>query len=284
MSNEGNGGEGQGAGAGAPPAGAAGAAPNLATIIPETYRDKDWVKQNAKDPESFFKFVDNLNTTVGKKGVIVPGEKATPEEVKAFHSALGVPGKPEEYEFVDIEELKGSKRIPETDAAVKKIMHEAGIPKEAAKKLQAGFEKLMFQSHKKMLDENKVIDDAFDASTAKLFGDKKDVAIANAKKLITENTPPEIIPMIDKLDNNSLIILTAALDGITKKYIKEDGFSGGAGSGSSGSETYEGLSSQQRELMKNKAFSDYSHPDHEKLMAQNKVLMDKMRAVYKKLT
>jgi hypothetical protein len=272
-----NGGNGQG-GAGAP---ADTGAPNLATIIPETYRDKDWVKQNAKDPESFFKFVDNLNTTVGKKGIIIPGEKATPEETKAYYSALGVPSSPDGYEFVDIEELKGSKRIPETDAAVKKIMHEAGIPKEAAKKLQAGFEKLMFQSHKKMLDENKVLDEAFDASTSKLFGDKKDVAIANAKKLISENTPPEIIPLIDKLDNNSLLILTAALDGITKKYIKEDGFSGGAGSGDSGTNTYESLSAQQRELMKNKAFTDYNSPDHEKLMLQNKVLMDKMRAIRK---
>ncbi len=278
MATGANGGGGQGGG-GTGPAGAG--AQGLSTLIPESYRDKDWVKQNTKDPESFFKFVDNLNTTVGKKGVIIPGEKATPEEMKAFHSALGVPAKPEEYEFIEIEELKGSKRIPETDAAVKKIMHEAGIPKEAAKKLQAGFEKLMFQSHKKMLDENKALDDAFDAATAKMFGDKKEVALANAKKLITENTSAEIIPMVDKLDNNALLVLTAVLEGITKKYIKEDGFSGGGAGGGGGSDTYESLSAQQRELMKNKAFTDYNHPDHEKLMKQNKVLMDKMRAIKK---
>ena len=278
MATGANGGGGQGGG-GTGPAGAG--AQGLSSIIPESYRDKDWVKQNTKDPESFFKFVDNLNTTIGKKGVIVPGEKATPEELKAFHSALGVPTKPEEYEFIEIEELKGAKRIPETDAAVKKIMHEAGIPKEAAKKLQAGFEKLMFQSHKKMLDENKVLDDAFDAATAKMFGDKKETALANAKKLITENTSPEIIPMVDKLDNNALLVLTAVLDGVTKKYIKEDGFSGGGAGGGGGSETYESLSAQQRELMKNKAFTDYGHPDHEKLMKQNKVIMDKMRAIKK---
>jgi hypothetical protein len=271
-----NGGAG-GSGGGTGPAGA----PSLSSVIPESYREKDWVKQNTKDPESFFKFVDNLNTTVGKKGVIVPGEKATPEEIKAYHTALGVPGNPDGYEFVEIEELKGSKRIPETDAAVKKIMHEAGIPKESAKKLQAGFEKLMFQSHKKMLDENKVLDDAFDAATTKLFGDKKDVAIANAKKLISENTPPEIIPIIDKLDNNSLIILAATLDGIVKKYIKEDGFSGGAGTGGAGTNTYESLSAQQRELMKNPAFTNYNHADHEKVMAQNKAIMDKMRNIKK---
>jgi hypothetical protein len=270
-----------GGGGGTGPAGAGAGAPSLSSVIPESYREKDWVKQNTKDPESFFKFVDNLNTTIGKKGVIVPGEKATPEEMRAFHSALGVPAKPEEYEFVDIEELKGSKRIPETDAAVKKIMHEAGIPKESAKKLQAGFEKFMFQAHKKMLDENKVLDEAFDAATTKLFGDKKEVAIANAKKLISENTPPEIIPIIDKLDNNSLLILTATLEGITKKYIKEDGFSGGPGAGGSGAETYEGLSAQQRELMKNPAFTNYNHADHEKVMAQNKVIMDRMRAIKK---
>lgn len=268
-------------GGGTGPAGGGGNPPALSTVIPESYRDKDWVKQNTKDPETFFKWVDNLNTTVGKKGVLIPGDKATPEEITNFRTALGVPAKPEEYEFVDIDELKDSKRIPETDLAVKKLMHEAGIPKEAAKKLQSGFEKMMYAEHQKIVTANKAVDEAFDKATLKLFGDKKELVLTNAKKLIQENTPPEILPMVDKLDNDTLLVLAATLNGIVNKYIKEDGFRGGTGGAGTGGETYEALSAQQRELMKNPAFSDFRHADHQKIMDQNTALMNKMRAIKK---
>jgi len=273
-------GQGAGGGGGTGPAGG-GAPAEISSIIPETYKGRDWVQQNAKDPETFFKWVDNLNTTVGKKGVIIPGEKAAPEEVNAFRAALGVPAKPEEYEFVDIDELKGAKRIPETDAAVKKLMHDVGIPKEAAKKLQMGFEKMMYGEHLKVLEANKALDAQFDAVTAKLFGERKDLAIANAKKLLQENNTPEVLAMVDKLDNNALTVITAALNGIVNKYIKEDAFRGGAGGGGTDEASYEALSAQQRELMKNPAFSDFRHADHQKIMDQNTAIMAKMRALKK---
>jgi len=283
MATAANGGGGSGSGGGTGPAGAgAGAPPAFSTVIPETYRDKEWVKQNAKDPETFFKFVDNLNTVVGKKGVIIPGEKATPEEIGAFRSALGVPGKPEEYEFETPQEMKDAKRVPETDIAIKKLMHEAGIPKDSAKKLQLGFEKYMYGEHLKVLEANKLVDKAFDDTTTKLFGDQKDLAITNAKKLLQENNSPEVLTMIDKLDNNALIVLTAALNGIVNKYIKEDAFKGGgAGAGGSGSDTYEALSAAQRELMKNPAYQDWRHADHQKIMDQNTAIMNQMRNIKK---
>jgi len=280
MATGANGG-GQGGGGTGPAGGSGGTPPAFSTVIPETYRDKEWVKQNAKDPETFFKFVDNLNTVVGKKGVIIPGEKASPEEVSAYRTALGIPAKFEDYEFETLPEMKDAKRVPETDAAIKKLMHDAGIPKDAAKKLQSGFEKYLYGEHLKVLEANKAIDAEFDKTTLKLFGDRKDLAITNAKKLLQENNTPEVLAMIDKLDNNSLIVITAALNGIVNKYIKEDAFQGGGGSGGSGSETYEALSAMQRELMKNPAFTDFRHADHQKTMDQNTALMAKMRAVKK---
>jgi len=269
-------------GAPAPEGGAGAPPPSLTAIIPETYQDKDWVKQNAKSPDEFFKWVDNLNTTVGKKGVIIPGEKATPEEISAYRSAMGVPAKFEDYEFDTLPEMKDAQRVPETDVAIKKLMHEVGIPKDTAKKLQSGFEKYLYGEHLKVLEANKKVDVEFDTVTSKLFGDKKDLAITNAKKLLQENNSPEVLAMVDKLDNNSLTVITAALNGIVNKYIQEDAFKGGGTGGlSSGNETYEALSAQQRELMKNPAFTDFRHPDHQKTMDQNKLLMDKMRAVKK---
>jgi hypothetical protein len=75
--------------------------------------------------------------------------------------------------------------------------------------------------------------------------------------------------------------MTAALNGIVSKYIKEDAFQGGgAGVGGAG-DTYEALSVQQRELMKNPAFSDFRHADHQKIMDLNTALMNKMRGIKK---
>ena len=62
-------------------------------------------------------------------------------------------------------------------------------------------------------------------------------------------------------------------------YLSENGFTGGAPAPAAGSETYEMLSAQQRELMKNPAFSNFMHPDHQKLMAQNTDIMTKMRNI-----
>ncbi len=262
--------------AGSPPAGA-----SLTDIIPESYRESEWAKQNAKDPDTFFKWVDNLNTTVGKKGVIIPGEGAAPEEIANFHKTLGVPDKPEEYEFGNIEELKDAKRDDSKDLIVKQLFKDAGIPKAAAAKVQQGFEKFIFSEHQKAQAENQKLNEEFNNQATKVFGDKKDVVIAGVKKILAENTTPEIRAKVEGLDNESLIILASAVDGIAKKYMGEDAYKGGTGHVPGGAETFEMLSAKQRELMKHEGFTNFRHPDHQRLMLENNEIMKKMREVKK---
>jgi hypothetical protein len=268
------GGQGGGGGTGA-------AAPNLMTFVPEAYKGSNWVKENMTSPDKFFKFVDNLNSALGKKGVIIPGEGATPEEIAGFRKGLGVPDNPDAYEFENAPELKDLKRNPEVEKVIKKMFHDAGIPKDAAKKLQMSYEKMLFDEHQKGMAKGKELDAAFDKEVAKLFGDKKDTALAEARKLLKDNIPPEIGVKLEQLNNDALLVMTAALDGIIRKYVKEDGFTGGKGAAAGGGETFEALSAAQRELMKNPAFKDFRHADHKKVMAENNVLMEKMRALQK---
>lgn len=69
---------------------------------------------------------------IGKKGLIVPGEGAKPEEVAAFHKALGVPDKPDDYKFDTPQDFKfDNERI----ATWRKTLHEAGIPQAQANKI-----------------------------------------------------------------------------------------------------------------------------------------------------
>lgn len=272
------GGEGQGQGGGGQGQGQQ----SIINFVPEAYKDKDWIKQNTTSPDNFFKFVDNLNSAVGKKGLIIPGENASKDEVSAYRRGIGIPDNEDGYEFVNIDELKDIKRDPGIEKSIKKIFLDAGVPKEAAKKLQMGYEKMLYEDHKKSVELAKQQDVAFDKELTKMFGDKKDTAVANAKKLLKETIGPEIGAKLEKLDNEALIVMTAALDGIIKKYVKEDGFKGGEGAGGSGGgDTFEALSAAQRELMKSPAFRDFRHKDHQQVMDQNNALMDKMRAIKK---
>ena len=257
------------------------AAPAFLEQIPESFRDKPWAKENAKDPETFFKFVDNQNALVGKKGVIVPEEGAPVEQVNAFLKTLGRPDNPDGYEFQPIEELKDGKRDEAFEKDVKKVLHEAGIPKSMAVKLQQGFDKLMFSKSKEQIEKQKADDAAFDKFNKDFFGESKDTVVANAQKILKETLPKEVLPALDKMTPDQMAMVIAVTDSVYKKFGKEDGFRGGDAGAPSGSESYEELSSQQRELMKQEGYDDWRHPNNAALMAQNAVILGKMRAIKK---
>ena len=64
--------------------------------------------------------------------IIKPGENATPEEMAAYHKALGVPEKADDYEFPVVE---GTERDEKTEKFWKEAFHEIGIGKEHAAEL-----------------------------------------------------------------------------------------------------------------------------------------------------
>lgn len=67
--------------------------------VPEDYRS---VLEPIKTPKALIDSFVNAQKLVGKKNEnAIPGEKATPEEIKAFYKKLGA-GDPEEYVFEDI--------------------------------------------------------------------------------------------------------------------------------------------------------------------------------------
>lgn len=258
------------------------AAPAFIEQIPEPYRDKPWAKENAKDPDTFFKFVDNQNAMVGKKGVIIPGEGAPVEQVNEYLKAIGVPDSPDEYELTPIEELKDGKRDAEFEKAVKTLLRQSKVPKAEATKLAQGYEKLLFNRNKEQIEQQKAEDAAFDKFNKEFFGENKETVVLNAQKILRETLPKEVLPALDKMNAEQLAMVVAVTDSVYKKFGKEDGFRGGKPGGDfSGGETYETLSAQQRELMAKPGYDDWRHADHASLMEQNKAIMDKMRAIKK---
>ncbi len=65
---------------------------------------------------------------IGKKGVVVPTDKSTPEEVSAFRKALGVPDKPEGYQLKPAELPEGLTWSDDLAKPFADIAHKHNIP------------------------------------------------------------------------------------------------------------------------------------------------------------
>ena len=249
---------------------------NFVDTIPEEYRDKPWAKENTSTPEDFFKFVDNQNALVGKKGITIPGEG---EDRTDFNLSMGMPKTADEYDLSPSEELKDLKRDAQMVTDMKKLYHDAGTPKDMATKLTQGLDKLLFERGKEAILKEQAGDKAFDEFNKTVFGDNKDARVAQAQKILREDLPKEAIPGLDKLDGEGLSIVAVIADSLYAKYGQEDRFRGGEGAGAGTKETLDELSVQQRELMGKEGFDLFNHPEHAGLQAKNKVIMDKMRAL-----
>lgn len=88
--------------------------------------------------------------------VRVPGKNATPEEIATYHKAIGIPEKPEEYEFSALPEgLELTEELKASRLEWAKKFQSLGIPKEAAKELSklANEETLLELKAEKEADE-----------------------------------------------------------------------------------------------------------------------------------
>lgn len=94
-----------------------------------------------KDPAELAKSYLEAEKLIGRKGVVVPGENATPEEVAAFRAALGVPDAPDGYGLAAPEGLPDGVWNEDSAKAFAAKAHELGIPPAAAKGLAEWFAK-----------------------------------------------------------------------------------------------------------------------------------------------
>jgi hypothetical protein len=98
----------------------------------------------------------------------------------------------------------------------------------------------------------------FNQLAKETFGDRESEVIDNAKKLIAKYTNNDLSNRVQDLDNSSLMVISAVLDGVTKDYIGEDKLS----KGDSVHTSQEDLISTAKKLMTQEAFRDPFHPEH----------------------
>jgi hypothetical protein len=161
---------------------------------------RDWTKAKGfPNAEQVAESAYNLEKLIGheKAGrtLVVPKDDASPEEVKAFHSKLGVPDSPDGYTLP----------LPaDADPALVKTMqgwmHEAGVPPKSAAKLTEAFVKFsteqQVQQDKAQLASS---DKAFAEVTAR-WGKDADANIELGKRFAAQLLPAEVA-----LDNGEKI-------------------------------------------------------------------------------
>lgn len=125
---------------------------------------KTWVgSKGFKDPSAVAESAYNLEKLIGfdKAGrtLVIPKDDATPEEIKAFNTKLGVPEKAEEYKLPLPQNYD-----PKMTAEIQGWMHKAGATPKVAEALTKQF--LEFSAA-----QQKTAGDALIASSDKAFAD-----------------------------------------------------------------------------------------------------------------
>lgn len=96
--------------------------------------------QKFNNADDLAKSYTELESKVGAKGILVPGQNATPEEKETFLNALGRPETPDGYKINSIEGLHESIKItPETESAFKTFAHKSGYNNDQVNELNSWY-------------------------------------------------------------------------------------------------------------------------------------------------
>lgn len=219
-----------------------------------------------QDVSALAKSYVHAQSLVGKKGVFVPGEKASEEEWSNFYDQLGRPA-------LDKYEVKPPEGVTVNEPTVKwfkENAHKIGILPKQAQKLLEGY----IQHEQSLVSERKQVQDNEQKTQLenlkKEWGNGFDKQLGFARMIVKESGP-EFAKYLDEsgLGNDPAVI--KALSKLGAKYLSEDTLKGEA-SGKMGSTPAE-LDREIEALRANPAFGDSSHGQNKWVMSQFEDLM-----------
>lgn len=252
-------------------------------LVPEPVRGEEWFKNTMKSDmppmESLIKQWKDTSSMVGKN-LKVPTEASTPEEIKNFNKALGVPDTTESYTMPQIDwgedkEL-GAKLESTIDEnylkGMKEVALEAGITNKQWQKIVAGNNKLALSLSKSDAAKSAQTREANRADFAEKakaqYGDRWESVMESSWQIINQSVPPELIGEIPTMGNTERMILGAVIDNIKNKYISADNFSTKQGQANTNVLTAQDLKAQGEELMMSKEYNDHGHARHKEVFAK----------------
>jgi hypothetical protein len=214
---------------------------------------------------------NGAQTLIGKK-TGVPAADAAPEEWEKFHATLR-PAKADDYEL--------KSEDPEAAKAIKGIFHEAGLTKGQASKLAAKFDAYVAEKTGPQKEAEAKLDKEFEDLTKATFGPENAKVLERSKEMLASLTPDTMKPFLNRLPNESLVLLAGVMESVRAKYHKEDSIDGSGGGGAP--TDVSSLRDEAQKLQSAPAWKDVFHKDHEATVAKvNEIYNSIARATPKK--
>lgn len=150
--------------------------------IPDEIKNDPTI-QNYGSIQDLMKGHIETKALVGRKGVIVPGKDAKPEEWDAFHTALGRPKTADEYQISQVKMPEGFPDFnPDGIKEFKAVAHKLGMTPQMVDGLWNWYAQSNGQAFSKMQEAQAEAAKATEETLRKDFGDKYDATLALAQK------------------------------------------------------------------------------------------------------
>lgn len=246
--------------------------------IPEEYQ-KDESLTKFKTIPDMVKSFKEMETLVGKKGVIMPTDKSTPEEINKFYNTLGRPESPDKYEIKLPENLNKKLSIDEEGKkSYLSMAHKLGLTNKQANELLAFHLTSLSDG---MTRADKAYEEKMNELKTQLngkWGDKTQEKIALAQDMTKKILGEEKAKSLGEFGNNPAAIeLIAELAGM----VSEDNISrftgGGNETGSAKAEIDKIFALSAEERAKHPYFDD-NHPKHKEAVEDVRKLYEKLYA------
>lgn len=256
----------------APPAAppAADAPKLLRELVPQDLHDRGYLKDyldKPQSPEAFaeiFKKLDGAETLIGKK-TLIPDDKSKPEEVEAFYAKLGL-AKADAYDVKALGEKADEAFSKEIQAAA----HKGRLTQKQLNDFLEGMAPGITQRRAAQAEAQAARDKEFEALVAAAHGPENKPVLDRVQAALKEYTPKTHQPFIDSLDNKALAVLTGVINAIMVKYVPEDELNGTGNGAPAGAEGKAALQEEARKLQASPEWTDFRHPDHEKVQKRVK--------------
>lgn len=203
----------------------------------------------------------------GKKGLVVPGDGASPEEINAFHTAIGRPEKATDYKFEKAKLPEGMVADEKMEGVFRDIAHKHGLNQTAASAIVAGINQYMIDGFN---TNNKATEDNQKASVEllkKTWGKDYDANFKLAETAFKSFAPDAATQeMFGELGNNPAVIQVFTKIG---KAMSEDKLKGGDGGGV-GEDALKKI--KEIKLDPKHPFNKANDPKHDEAVAEMQVL------------
>lgn len=209
--------------------------------------------QNYGSVQDLMKGHIETKAMVGRKGVLVPGKDAAPEEWDNFYTQLGRPKSPDEYQMSTVQMPEG---YPEMDknsiAEFRKQAHALGMNPQQVDGLWKWYAGSNAQAFQKMQESQANSMKETEAKMREELGDKYDATLSLAQKAGKYAFGEDFESFAEKHGNNPSVIKALAKIG---SQLSEDQLGEGQGAGMS-------KTPEEAQAEINSIMADPKHPYH----------------------